>query len=132
MGINAILTPEDLMKTEPAQPGWYPAVILNYNEEVTRGSAEKPSDGSMNAIFEFEILDGPPNVKGRKFKRYFNEKVLFFGKNLWVTLFPDFDKKGGGALTSDKLRSAVGQKLMVYVGKDTKTGYDSILDYKPL
>ena len=129
--MRAVLTPDDLKKGEPAQPGWYPAEIINYEEAVTKGTADKPSDGSINAIFTFKILDGDASVKGREFKRFFNEKVLSFGKNLWNVLF-QFDKVKGGELTSEMFRSSVGKKLMVYVAKDKKTGYDTIEDYRPL
>lgn len=129
--MRAVLTPDDLKKGEPAAPGWYPAEITNFEEAVTKGTADKPGDGSLNAIFVFKILDGDDSVKGREFKRYFNEKALGFGKNLWVVLF-NFDKVKGGELTSEMFRSSVGAKLMVYVARDKKTGYDTIEDYRPL
>lgn len=130
MGINSILTPEDLAKNDTTPPGWYPAEIVSYDEAVTKGSEEKPSDGSMNAIFTFKLLDGP--TKGREFKRYFNEKVLGFGKALWPVIIPGFDKKKGGNLTSEAFRASVGKKVKVYVTKDKKSGYDTIEDYQPL
>src|SRR5689334_22871852 len=96
MAINSILTPEDLAKNDSTPPGWYPAEIIAYDEAVTKGSDDKPSDGNMNAIFTIKLLDGP--TKGREFKRYFNEKALGFGKNLWAIIIPNFDKKKGGNL----------------------------------
>lgn len=133
MGISAVVTPDDLKKGEPIKPGWYPAEIISYDEAVTKGSDAKPSDGSLNAIYEFEILDGEANSKGKKFKRYFNEKAFGFGKNLWAVLFPGvWNMKTGGTLTSDMLSSKRGTKLMVYVARDKKTNYDTIEDYRPL
>lgn len=129
MGINSIVTPEDLAKGEATPPGWYPAEVISYDEAVTKGSDEKPSDGSMNAIFTFKLLDGP--TKGKEFKRYFNEKSLGFGKNLWATLF-GFDKKKGGQLSTEMFRSAVGKKCEVYVKRDTSGKWDTIEDYRPL
>lgn len=130
MGINSIVTPEDLVKTEGTPVGWYPAVVLKYEEAITKGSDAKPSDGSTNAIFTIQLTDGP--TKGREFKRYFNEKTLYFGKNLWAVLFPNFDKKKGGALTTQMFESTVGTKLAVYVKKDKDGKYDTIEDYRPL
>lgn len=126
--MRAILTPEDLKKGEAVPPGWYPAEIVKYNEEVTKGSTEKPSDGSMNAIFFFKILDGPN--AGKELRRYFNEKALGFGKNLWNLLF-QFDKIKGGELTSEMFASSVGKKMLVYIKKN-KEGYDSVEDWRPL
>lgn len=131
MGINSIINPDDLLKTEGIPPGWYPAEVIKYEEAVTKGSDEKPSDGSTNAIFTFKLLDGPG--KGREFKRYFNEKSLHWGKNLWATLFSQaFDKKKGGNLSTQMFESSVGSKLKVYVKKDKAGKYDEISDYMPL
>ena len=134
MGINAILTPEDLAKDKPVEPGWYPIEITKYSEEVTKDKPERKSDGSINAVFEMTVLDGPLGTKGRKLNRYFNEKALGFGKALWAVLFPEFDKdKGmpaGKALTSEMFRSSVGRKLEGYLKMDGK--YPSIEDYRPL
>jgi hypothetical protein len=130
MSIRAILTPEDMARGLNTPPGWYPAEIISYDEAVTKGSPEKPSDGSVNAIFTFKLLDGP--TKGKEFKRYFNEKSLGFGKNLWAVLFPDFDKGKGGELSTEKFRSAVGKKVKVYVKLDTNGKWDTIEDYQPL
>ena len=127
--MRSILTPEDMMKGESVPPGWYPAEIFDYKEEVTKGNDAKPSDGSMNAIFFFRLLDGPN--KGKEMRRYFNEKALGFGKNLWSILFPNFDKKRGGELTSEMFQSSIGKKMLVYVKKGTNN-YDSIEDWRPL
>lgn len=130
MAINSILTPEDIARGEATPPGWYPAEIISYEEAVVKGSDEKPSDGSMNAIFTIKLLDGP--TKGKAFKRYFNEKSLEFGKNLWALIVPGFDKKKGGNLSTEAFRASVGKKMKVYVTKDKKSGYDTIEDYSPL
>lgn len=130
--MRAVLTPDDLKlaEREPIKPGWYPAEIVKYDEVETKGTDEKPSDGSMNAVFYFKILDGEP--KGRELRRYFNEKVLGFGKNLYATL--GFPKNAGGAydVSTELFRQTVGSQMMVYIIKDKKTGYDSIEDFKPL
>lgn len=131
MGISSIVTPDDLLKTEGIPPGWYPVEVIKYEEAVTKGSDAKPSDGSMNAIFTFKILDGPG--AGREMKKYFNEKTLHWGKNLWAVLFPGaFDKKKGGNLTSEMFNSTVGTKLKVYIKKDKEGKYDQVEDYQPL
>jgi hypothetical protein len=130
MALRAILTPEDMMKGEAIPPGWYPAEVSKYEEAAVKGSAEKPSDGSVNAIFYFKLLDGPG--KGKEIKRFFNEKSLGFGKNLWAVLFSSFDKKKGGELNSEMFTSAVGKKLKVYVKRDDNGKWDTIEDYQPL
>lgn len=133
MGINSVVTPDDLRKTEPVKSGWFPAEIVSYDEQPTKDKPNKPSDGSTNAVFEFQILEGDPNIKGRKFKSFFNEKSLHFGKEFWAVLFPGkFDSKKGGGLTSEMFRGAVGFKLMVYIAKDKNSGFDNIQGYKPM
>lgn len=135
MAINSILTPEDLSRTEGIAPGWYPMEIVSYDEAVTKGSEAKPSDGSMNAIFTLKILEGSkesPQAKGKEFKRYFNEKSLYFGKNLFTIIVPGFDPKKGGNVSTEAFKASVGKKLQGYVSKDKKSGYDTIEDYRPL
>jgi hypothetical protein len=136
MGINAILTPKDLAAGKPIEAGWYPLEITKYWEEKTKDKVEggrvvKQSDGSTNAIFEMTILDGPEGVKGRKLNRYFNEKALGFGNDLWAVLFPGaWDKEKGGTLNDEMFRSAVGTKLKGYVKMDGK--FPNIDGYMPL
>ena len=130
MGIQSIVTPADLLKTEGVEPGWYPASIVSYDEATTKGSDEKPSDGSTNAIFEFELLEG--TWKGRKFKQYFNEKNLHWGKELWAIIIPGFDRRKGGNLSSDAFKATVGKKLMVYVQKQKGGKYNEIKEYRPM
>ena len=134
MAINSILTPEDLSRGDAVPPGWYPAEIISYDEAVTKGSDEKPSDGSMNAIFVIKLLEGDTKGagKGKEFKRYFNEKALGFGKNLWAIVIPGFDPKKGGNLSTEAFRATVGKKLMVYVSRDKGGKFDNIEDYRPL
>ncbi len=130
--MRAALTPDDLKlaEREAIPPGWYPAEIVKYDEAVTKGTDEKPSDGSTNAIFFFKILDGP--AKNRELRRYFNEKVLGFGKNLYRAL--GFPKNASGAydVSSELFGQTVGHKLMIYIIKDKKTGYDSVEDFKAM
>lgn len=131
--MRAVLSPDDLKMgdpREPIAPGWYPSEITKYDEAVTKGSAEKESDGSTNAIFFFTILDGP--YKGRELRRYFNEKVLGMGSHLYKAL--GFPKNAAGAydVSTELFKQTVSSKLMIYVQKDKKTGYDSIEDYKPM
>lgn len=128
MGINAFLKPEDLADRTSITPGWYPAEIIKYEETVTKGTPEKPSDGSNNAVFHFRLIDGP--FKGRELRRYFNEKYLGMGKNLWAVLF-GLDKAKGGNLSSEMFESSVGKQLKVYVKKDDRGKYDSIEDFQP-
>lgn len=132
--MRSTLTPDDLKLAdrEPIPPGWYPAEITKYDEAITKGTDEKESDGSTNAIFFFKILDGPKEVKGRELRRYFNEKVLGFGKNLYAALKFPKNAAGGYDVSSELFQQTVGHKLMVYIKKDKKTGFDSIEDYKPM
>lgn len=128
--MRMILTPDDLKKGEGLPIGWYPAEIFDYKEEVTKGSAEKPSDGSMNAIIYFRVFNpADPNAKPRELRRYFNEKALGFGKNLWVILF-GLDKVKGGEINLEK-EYLIGKKMMVYIKKNQQ-GYDNIEDWRPI
>lgn len=130
--MRSVLTPEDLKlaERESIPPGWYPAEIIKYDEAITKGSEKKPSDGSTNAIFFFKILDGP--AKGRELCRYFNEKVLGFGKSLYATLKFPKNSTGGYDVSTELFKQTEGSKLMIYVKKDQKTGYDSVEDFKPM
>jgi len=131
--MRAILSPDDLKMGDPRvpiKPGWYPAEIVKYDEAEVKGTAEKPSDGSMNSVFYFRILDG--EYKGRELRRYFNEKVLGMGKQLYATLKFPRHANGGYEVSTELFNKTVGAKLMIYILLDKKTGYDSIEDYKPM
>lgn len=135
--MRAILTPEDLKSTErpPTPAGWYPSEIVKYEEAVTKGTDAKPSDGSINAIFYFKILDAPSgaeHMKGRELRRYLNEKSLKWGKNMYAALNFPRNGQGGYEVSSELFKQTVGSKLMIYVKLDNKTGYDSIEDYKAM
>ena len=131
--MRASLTPDDLKMGDPlpsVKPGWYPAEIVKYDEAVTKGTPEKPSDGSTNSIFFFKILDG--EYKDREFRRYFNEKVLGFGKNLYATVGVPKNSSGGYEVSTEVFQKFVGCKMMVYIMRDKKTGYDGVEDFKPM
>lgn len=131
--MKVILSPDDLKKGDLIPPTWYPAEIVKYSEEVTKGSTQKPSDGSMNAIFFFKILDGPH--KGIELKRYFNEKALGFGKNLWKALEFPFDKEKGYDIDSDLLNQTVGSKVKIYVARgkgDNGKEFNEVSDFMKL
>lgn len=131
--MRAILTPDDLKMGEPRvpiKPGWYPAEIVKYDEAIVKGTPEKPSDGSVNSVFYFKIIDG--EYKDRELRRYFNEKVLGMGKSLYATLKFPKTANGGYEVSSELFNQTVGHKLMIYVMVDKKTGYDAVEDYKPM
>lgn len=129
--MRSVLTPKDLTMGQPIQAGWYPLLISSVKEEVTKGNEKNPSDGSMNCIYEFTIDDGPEGVKGRKIKRFYNEKALGFGDSLWAVLFPGTYVKGkGGELNSDMFKSTEGSKVMGYVKMNGK--YPDIEDFRPM
>lgn len=132
--MRAILSPDDLKLAdkEPIPPGWYPAEIVKYDEAITKDTDEKKSDGSTNAIFYFKLLEGPPQAKGRELRRYFNEKVLGFGKNLYATLGFPKNATGGYDVSTELFQKTVGSKMQVYIIRDKKTGFDSVEDFKPL
>jgi|SRR5579863_507118 len=128
--MRVVLTPEDLKDRPNFLPGWYPAEIVKYDEAVVKDRDDKPSDGSMNSIFFFKILDGVH--KDREIRRYFNEKFMSAGKHLYAVLGFPKTKDGGYEVSSELFQQTVGHKLMIYIIKDKKTGYDSVEDYKPL
>ena len=132
MSIRSILTPDDLAERK-MDPGWYPGKITKVTEEVVKGSTEKPSDGSMNAIFFFEVKDpSKPDAKAREMRRFFNEKALGFGRNLWYTTgLLVKNSKAPQELTYEMMQSTVGKEMMVYIKKNA-AGYDNIEDFRPL
>lgn len=127
--MRAVLTPEDLKKGELTDPGWYLSKIHGYEEKVTKGTPEKPSDGSTNAVFTFELLEGS---KGKKIDRYFNEKALGFGKNLYKALEFPLNAGGGYDLSTELFQQTVGSYVVVYIkrGQGTKGPFDEIADFR--
>lgn len=128
--MRAILTPEDLKAGDLLDPGWYPATIDSYTEEVVKGSAKKPSDGSMNGVFTFK-LDA-----GQKVKRYLNEKSLAFGKDLYAAVGLPKNALGGYDVSTEVFEKFVGAKISVYIkrGKNADTGkeFNELADFRPL
>lgn len=119
MGFNAVLTPEDLRKGDLVKPGWYSCEISSYSEEVTKGTDEKPSDGSVNAIFKFKVIEG--ENAGNEFRTQYNEKALGYGKELWAALeFPIVN--GGYELSTELFERTPGSRIEVYIkrGKSNK------------
>lgn len=133
--MRAVLTPEDLKRGDLMEPGWYAATIINYDEAVTKDNAQtgKKSDGSMNAIFTFKLDEGP-NV-GAELKRYFNEKALGFGKDLYAAIGLPKNAAGGYDLSTEIFKKFEGSKLRVYVkrGKgDNNKEFNEVADFKAL
>jgi len=132
--MRVILTPDDLKKGDLFDPAWYNSEISKYEELVVKGTLEKPSDGSMNAIFTFKITDGVH--KGAELKRFFNEKALGFGKNLWKTLGLPKTADGSYELTTELFQKTVGAKLKVYVkrgqNRETNKEFNEVVDFMPL
>jgi hypothetical protein len=130
--MRAVLTPEDLKRGDLIEPMWYPVTISAYNEEVTKGSAQKPSDGSMNAIFTMK-LDSGPNA-GMELKRYFNEKALGFGKALYEAVGLPKNATGGYDLSTEVFQKFIGAKLEVYIKRginnETKKEFNEIADFR--
>ena len=131
--MKAVLTPEDLKRGDLVEPGWYEAIIAKYEEAVTKGTKEKPSDGSTNAIFTIKLDEGPN--KGAEMKRYFNEKALAFGKNLYAALGFPKNALGGYDVDSELFKRTEGAKLQVYVKRgvnsDNGKEFNEVADYRP-
>lgn len=133
--MRAVLTPEDLKRGDLVEPGWYPATITKYDEQVTKDNVKtgKKSDGSMNAIFTFKLNDGPN--AGSEHLKYFNEKALGFGKNLWAALDLPKNTLGGYDLSTELFKQTEGSKVMVYMqrGKgDNGKDFNEVADFKKL
>jgi len=132
--MRAVLTPEDLKRGDLVEPGWYASTIIGYEEIATKGSASKPSDGSMNAVFTFKLDEGPNT--GSELKRYFNEKALGFGKNLYEAVELPKNAAGGYDLSTEVFQKFVGSKCKIYIkrGKNNDTGKDfnEVADFKRL
>jgi len=122
-----ILSPDDLKRGDLAEPGWYPAEIVDYDEK------EADTDQSTNCIFKFKILDGP--YRGVSPQKLFNEKALGFGKSLWKALEFPFDQATGYRLSSSLFRQTIGSKLEIYIkrGKSTKgNDFNEVADFRKL
>lgn len=130
--MRAVLTPDDLKaaRREPINPGWHPAEIENYDEVEVKDRDDRPSDGSMNAVFFFTILDGPG--KDRKLRLYINEKHLAMGESFYAAMGFPKNSAGGYDVDSALFRQTVGHKVMIYVKRNQKSGYDQIEDFKPM
>lgn len=132
--MRAVLSPDDLKRGDLVEPGWYAATITGYEEIVTKDSDEKKSDGSMNAVFTFKLDEGPN--AGSEMKRYFNEKALGFGKDLYAAVDLPKNAAGGYDLSTEVFEKFKGSKLKVYVkrGKNSKTGKDfnEVADFRKL
>lgn len=125
--MRAILTPDDLKKSDLVEPGWYEAEITAYAEK------EAESDKSTNCIFTFKIMSGP--ARGVSPNKLFNEKALGFGKNLWKALEFPFDAEKGYELSSDLFQKTIGSKVSIYIarGKSNKgNDFNDIKDFKKL
>lgn len=125
--MEAIVTPDDLLRGELAEVGWHPAEIVDYEEK------DAETDGSTNCIFHFKLIDGPN--KGYRANRLFNEKALGFGKALWKTLNFPFDPKIGYKLSTSLFKQAIGSKLKIYIkhGVSNKGNkFNDVTDFMPL
>lgn len=135
MGFSTNVTPEDIPSIKPIPASWYPARIISYTEETAKGKDGAAPDGTINAVLEFQLLDGEEGIKGRKIRRYFNEKPkgMAFGNALWTIAFPNNWVPGkGGKITSEMLKSLEGREFQVYARQDPKSGYPTIDDYRPI
>lgn len=125
--MRAVLSPEDLKKSDLVENGWYPAEISDYTEK------EADTDKSTNCLFHFKIIDGPN--KGVSPQKLFNEKALGFGKSLWKTLDLPFDPVKGYELTTELFKQTIGFKLAIYIkrGKSNKGNeFNDVVDFRPL
>lgn len=125
--MRAILTPDDLKRGDLVETGWHPAEIIEYKEK------EADTDGSTNCYFYFKILDGPS--KGVQPQKFFNEKALGFGKNLWKTLAFPYDPVKGYELSTQLFEQTVGHKMMIYIkrGKSNKGNeFNDVVDFKQM
>lgn len=133
--MRAVLTPDDLKKGDLIEPGWYPAIISAYDEAITKDNKEtgKKSDGSTNCIFTIKLTDGPG--KGLEMKRYFNEKALGFGKDLYAALGFPKNAAGGYDVSTELFQQTVGAAIKVYVkrGVNERNGkeFNEVENYRP-
>lgn len=131
--MRAVVTPDDLRKADLIdKPGWYPAELVNYEEEPVSKTAK--NQGSVNCFFYFKIFDG--EYKGITPRTQFNESALGYGKELWAALKLPFDKVKGYELSTDLFKQQIGKKIKIYVkrGKNADTGkeFNQIDAFMPL
>lgn len=127
--MRAVLTPDDLKRSDLIEPGWYPAELSDYQEKPAG------TDKSTNCNFFFKILVG--KEKGVTPKVMYNEKALGFGKNLWAIMFGPPGDKGytGDQLSTDTFKAMVGKfKCDIYVARgesDRGNAFNDIKDFRP-
>ncbi|SRR5258706_11306453 len=127
--MRRILTPEDLKKSDLAEPGWYPAEYVDYDEKPAE------TDGSTNCLFDFKLLDGPS--KGARVRRLVNEKSLEHRtiQALWISLGIPKTAQGGYELSTELFKAKIGAKLKIYIkrGKSNQGNeFNDVADYQPL
>lgn len=127
--MRRVLTPEDLRKSDLAEPGWAPAEMSDYDEKPAE------TDGSTNCLFQFKLIDGPN--KGAKVTKLVNEKSLEHRtiQPLWASLGIQKTSQGGYDLSTELFKSKIGSKLRLYIkrGKSNQGNeFNDVADFQPL
>lgn len=126
------LTSDDLAAGELLDPGWYAVECVSYEEKPSAG------DRSTNYFTGWRTIAGKGQGARTK-KHILNEKVMSFGKNLFIALGA---KEVIDSVTKKKSLSAIefskdtvfGKKVDAYIARSTWNGRDSneIKDFAPL
>lgn len=105
------ITPEDHLKGAIIDPGWYPCVVRDEEEKVSKG------DGSAYSEIKFEVTDGP--CKGVFLYTNFSEKAPGYALDFLKAIGMNVDK----SKTMDvDLHSTIGKALMVNVKRGEWNG----------
>lgn len=124
-------TKEDLLKSKPIEPGWYPAECTGYEVKPSKGE-----DKSTNWTFAFKFLEDAKDSRGNdlggaKVYRLFNEKGMGFAASFIEVITGQPANVEGGEFDPDEAR---GKRLMVYVTNEMYQGrmQNRVEDFRPI
>lgn len=115
------LTPEDIVKGEPFQPGWYKV-------EIVAGFAKPSKDSqSVNYVFEYKLENDPMNrVIGEPGNGSFSSKAItmikpFLAALGGVSLAEFIEKTKATGVTFD-IEECIGKKLQIKIENELYEG----------
>lgn len=124
-------TKEDLLKSKPIEPGWYPAECKSYEQKPSKGE-----DKSLNTTFKFQLMEGAVSPSGVDFSgafvyRLFNEKGMGFAAAFIEVVTGTPPTPEGGEFDPDE---AKGKKMLVYITNRTYEGrlQNEVSDFRPI
>lgn len=129
------VTKEDLLKSKPIEPAWYPAEVTSYEQKPAGKDAKNP--GSLNTTFKFKLLEGavsPTNkdMAGAIVYRLFNEAGMGFAAP-FIAVVRDVLEVDPEGVEFDP-DEAKGKKMLVYIQNRMYEGrmQNEVADFRPI